>query len=68
VVTLEDNVLAGGFGSAVMEAFSAAGVTKEVTSIGVPDQFLPFGSASDLHESVGMDADGVVSRVLALLG
>ncbi len=67
VVTLEDNVLAGGFGSAVMEAFSAAGVTKEVTSIGVPDQFLPFGSASDLHESVGMDPEGVVSRVLALL-
>jgi 1-deoxy-D-xylulose-5-phosphate synthase len=68
VVTLEDNVLAGGFGSAVMEAFSAAGITKEVTRIGVPDEFLPFGSPSDLHESVGMDAVGVVSRVLALLG
>ena len=67
VVTLEDNVLAGGFGSAVMEAFSAAGITKEVTRIGVPDQFLPFGSPSDLHESVGMDAVGVVDRVLALL-
>jgi 1-deoxy-D-xylulose-5-phosphate synthase len=67
VVTLEDNVLAGGFGSAVMEAFSGAGVTKEVTRIGVPDQFLPFGSPSDLHESVGMDTQGVVDRVIALL-
>ena len=67
VVTLEDNVLAGGFGSAVMEAFSSAGMAKKVTSIGVPDQFLPFGSPSDLHESVGMDAPGVVDRVLALL-
>jgi 1-deoxy-D-xylulose-5-phosphate synthase len=67
VVTLEDNVLAGGFGSAVMEAFSAAGLIKEVTCIGVPDQFLPFGSPADLHESVGMDAVGVVDRVLALL-
>ncbi|MDP9494749.1 MAG: 1-deoxy-D-xylulose-5-phosphate synthase [Actinomycetota bacterium] len=67
VVTLEDNVIAGGFGSAVMEAFSAAGVTKEVTCVGVPDQFLPFGSPSDLHEFVGMDSSGVVDRVLALL-
>ena len=67
VVTLEDNVLSGGFGSAVMEAFSAAGVVKEITAIGVPDQFLPFGSPSDLHEAVGMDAVGVVDRVLALL-
>jgi 1-deoxy-D-xylulose-5-phosphate synthase len=67
VVTLEDNVLAGGFGSAVMEAFSAAGLIKEVTCIGVPDRFLPFGSPADLHESVGMDAVGVVDRVLALL-
>jgi 1-deoxy-D-xylulose-5-phosphate synthase len=67
VVTLEDNVLAGGFGSAVMEAFSGAGMAKEVTRIGVPDQFLPFGSPSDLHESVGMDSEGVVGRVLALL-
>jgi 1-deoxy-D-xylulose-5-phosphate synthase len=67
VVTLEDNVLAGGFGSAVMEAFSAAGLIKEVTCIGVPDHFLPFGSPADLHESVGMDAVGVVDRVLALL-
>jgi len=67
VVTLEDNVLAGGFGSAVMEGFSTAGMTKEVTCIGVPDRFLPFGSPSDLHESVGMDASGVVNRVLALL-
>jgi 1-deoxy-D-xylulose-5-phosphate synthase len=67
VVTLEDNVVAGGFGSAVMEAFSAAGHVKEVSCIGVPDKFLPFGSPNDLHESVGMDVPGVVSRVLALL-
>ncbi len=67
VVTLEDNVLAGGFGSAVMEAFSSAGVNKEITCIGVPDHFLSFGSPADLHESLGMDPVGVVDRVLALL-
>ncbi len=68
VVTLEDNVVAGGFGAAVMEAFAAAGLVKAVTNIGVPDQFLPFGSASDVMESVGMDPDSVVERVLLAIG
>jgi transketolase C-terminal domain/subunit len=38
-----------------------------VTCIGVPDHFLPFGSAADVAQSVGLDPDSVVSRVLALL-
>ncbi len=67
VVTLEDNVLAGGFGAAVMERFADAGLTKAVTSIGVPDDFLPFGSPTDVMESVGMDPDSVLNRVLAVL-
>ena len=66
VVTLEDNVVAGGFGSTVMESFAEAGMAKEVTCIGVPDLFLPFGGASDVMQSVGMDPDSVVKRVLAL--
>ena len=68
VITLEDNVVAGGFGAAVMEAFASAGLVKKVTNIGVPDHFLPFGSASDVMESVGMDPDSVVERVLLAVG
>ncbi len=68
VVTLEDGVVAGGFGAAVMEMLSDAGVTKDITCIGVPDQFLPFGSAGDVMESVGMDTDSVVQRILVTLG
>lgn len=64
VFTLEDNVIAGGFGAAVMEAFADAGLVKDVTNIGVPDTFLPFGSPSDVMELVGMDPDSVVERVL----
>ena len=67
VVTLEDNVVAGGFGSAVMEAFALAGVPKSITCIGVPDLFLPFGSPGDVMEWAGMDADSIVARVSALL-
>lgn len=68
VVTLEDNVVAGGFGAAVLEALSAAGMAKKTTSIGVPDRFLPFGSAADIMELAGMDPDSVVDRVLVALG
>jgi 1-deoxy-D-xylulose-5-phosphate synthase len=68
VITLEDNVVAGGFGAAVMEAFASAGLVKKVTNIGVPDHFLPFGSAADVMESVGMDPDSVVERVLLAVG
>ena len=67
IVTLEDGVIAGGFGTAVMEMFSDAGVTKAITCIGVPDQFLPFGFANDVLESVGMDTDSVVERILVAL-
>ncbi len=67
VVTLEDGVIAGGFGTAVMEMFSDAEVTKAITCIGVPDQFLPFGFANDVLESVGMDTDSVVERILVAL-
>jgi 1-deoxy-D-xylulose-5-phosphate synthase len=67
VVTLEDNVVSGGFGAAVMEAFAAAGLVKHVTCIGVPDVFLPFGSPTDIAEAMGMDSDSVVERILEII-
>ncbi|MGA7096963.1 MAG: 1-deoxy-D-xylulose-5-phosphate synthase [Acidimicrobiia bacterium] len=66
VVTLEDNVVAGGFGAAVMEAFAGAGLVKDITCIGIPDQFLPFGSPTDIAQAIGMDSDSVVERILGL--
>ncbi len=67
VVTLEDNVVAGGFGSAVLEDFTSKGLSKHVTCIGVPDRFLPFGAPDDVMEWAGMDVDSVVDRVKAIL-
>jgi deoxyxylulose-5-phosphate synthase len=43
-------------------------MVKEITCIGIPDHFLPFGSPSDIVQAIGLDPDSVVSRVLALLG
>lgn len=67
VITLEDGVVSGGLGSAVMALLASAGETKPVTCIGVPDAFLPFGSASDILAVAGMDAESVVTRALAVL-
>ncbi len=68
VVTLEDNVVSGGFGAAVMEAFAKTGLTKKFLNIGVPDGFLPHGAASDVMSAVGMDPDSVTDRVVAAVG
>jgi deoxyxylulose-5-phosphate synthase len=50
-----------------METFAGAGLVKDITCIGIPDQFLPFGSPTDIARSAGLDPDSVTSRVLALL-
>ena len=67
VVTLEDNVLAGGFGAAVMEELSAHGMAGKVTPLAIPDRFLPFGSPAEILEMVGLDVASVVRKVLALV-
>lgn len=66
-VTLEDNVLAGGFGSAVMEKLGGTGLGGRVASIGIPDAFLPFGSADAVSEWAGLDHDSIVGQVETLL-
>lgn len=64
VVTLEDGVVSGGFGAGVMEALASAGVAKQVTCVGVPDNFLPHGAATDVMESIGMDPGSIVEHLL----
>lgn len=68
VITLEDNVRSGGFGAAVLESLSDVGLAGRVTTMAVPDEFLPFGSAGDILTYCGLDAESVVERVLALNG
>ncbi|MPZ54026.1 MAG: 1-deoxy-D-xylulose-5-phosphate synthase, partial [Acidimicrobiia bacterium] len=67
VVTLEDNVVTGGFGASVLEALSGSGLGGKVTTMGVPDQFLHFGSADDIRSSVALDVDSIIDRVAVIL-
>lgn len=68
VVTLEDNVVAGGFGAAVLEELSRHGLAGKVSVLGLPDRFLPAGSAADVQADVGLDPDSIARRIEAILG
>jgi len=63
VVTVEDNVGAGGFGGAVLETLAPYGLAGRVRMLALPDEFLPQGKASDILKEHGLDAAGVAKSV-----
>jgi 1-deoxy-D-xylulose-5-phosphate synthase len=65
IVTMEDHVLSGGFGSAVLEALQEAECATPVERIGWPDRFVEHGSSADeLRARYGMSRDDMRRRVL----
>ena len=65
IVTVEENVLAGGFGSAVLEALSEAGMEDvPVLRIGMPDSFVEHGTAADQRQRLQLDAEGIAAQIL----
>jgi 1-deoxy-D-xylulose-5-phosphate synthase len=64
VVTVEENVLAGGFGSAVMEVLAEAGMSAiPILRLGIPDSFVEHGPREALLKSLGLDAEGIAGQV-----
>jgi len=59
ILTVEENVLIGGFGSGVMELFSEEGITIPIKRLGIPDTFLSHGSQRNLRKSIGIDEEGI---------
>lgn len=69
VLTIEEHVLAGGFGSAVMELLEAHGIKGvQVTRLGIPDEFVEHGNPSIMRKQYGLTPQNVVQRALNLLG
>jgi 1-deoxy-D-xylulose-5-phosphate synthase len=64
IVTVEENVLAGGFGSAVGEMLAGAGLAVPQLMLGVPNEFVLHGKRDELLKQVGLDADGIARRTL----
>ncbi len=67
LVTMEDHVLAGGFGSAVLEALNLAELETPVVRVGWPDQFIEHGKIDDLRVRYGVTAEAALERVRPLL-
>ncbi len=60
LVTVEENALAGGFGSAVLELLESEGITGiKVKRIGIPDHFIEHGSQAQLRKNLRLDAHGI---------
>jgi 1-deoxy-D-xylulose-5-phosphate synthase len=62
VVTLEDHVLAGGFGSAVMEALNDLELQVPVVRVGWPDAFIEHGKVESLREKYGLTAEAALEK------
>jgi 1-deoxy-D-xylulose-5-phosphate synthase len=67
LVTVEENVVAGGAGSAVNECLAARGVVMAVHNLGLPDRFVEHGDHATLLSQCGLDAAGIENTVNGLL-
>ncbi len=66
LVTIEENVLSGGFGSAVVESLVDNGITSfSVVRLGIPDKFIPHGPQALLRQKYGLDENAVIKAVLS---
>jgi len=68
LVTVEENVIAGGAGSAVAEALAAAGIDVPILHLGLPDRFIDHGDPAFLLSHVGLDARGIAASIQARFG
>ena len=69
IMTVEENVLEGGFGSAVLELLQARGLWSiDVRRLGISDVFVEHGSRGALCHIHGLDSEGILSAVMAWLG
>ncbi len=67
ILTMEENVLSGGFGQHVADFVMREGLDVRVAHIAVPDQFIEQGSADELKEKLELDVTGVCNKIRNLL-
>nr|WP_314899101.1 1-deoxy-D-xylulose-5-phosphate synthase [uncultured Deefgea sp.] len=67
LVTVEDNAIMGGAGSAVLEALMLAGIMKPVLQLGLPDSYVEHGEQKQILADCGLDAAGIAASIQAKL-
>jgi len=68
LVVVEENMLAGGFGSAILEYYNAGGIAANVKLLGLPDKFIEHGPRSLLLKKYGISGEGIAAAVEEALG
>ena len=64
IITIEDGVINGGFGSAVLEFLSDNNYNVQVKRLGIVDTFVEHGTPEELYAMLGLDADGIARSIL----
>ncbi len=67
IVTVEDGVLMGGMGSAVLEFMSDNGYAPNVKRLGIPDCFVQHGTVQELRKICGIDETGIYNAIIQML-
>jgi 1-deoxy-D-xylulose-5-phosphate synthase len=68
IVTVEENVLQGGFGSSILELLADEKITGlKIKRIGIPDRFIEHGTQNELRQLLGLDAEGIAAAVKNLM-
>ncbi len=68
VITIEDNIVKGGFGSSILEGFCSRDIHVKTKLVGFPDTPVLQGSRSSLYKEYGLDADSLVCEIKKMLG
>ena len=61
IITIEDGTVVGGFGTAILEFMNTHGYKAEVKIMGIPDRLVEHGSARQLYEEIGLDANAIAN-------
>ena len=63
LVTIEENVVAGGAGSAINELLASDRLRPAILNIGLPDEFIKHGAADEILHELGLDSAGIASQI-----
>lgn len=67
IVTLEENTIIGGFGSAVSEFIVDNNFKNKILRIGLPDDFVDHGTQAELHKILGIDPEGIFNKIKSFI-
>ncbi|WP_300279879.1 1-deoxy-D-xylulose-5-phosphate synthase [Peptacetobacter sp.] len=63
IVTVENNIIVGGFGSRILQYISEKGYNNKVINIALPEKFIPHGSCEELQELAGISSEKIIERI-----